>query len=93
MRGIISIRLFVLESYLINKYIVCLSTDGYLGGICSANTTSGCFDSNAECRDSVCQCVQSFTDINGTCKAGKLIHTVSGRTLIANIKQHCIYII
>ena len=48
------------------------SPDGYLDGVCSANMTSGCFDSNAECRESVCQCVQNFTDINGKCKAGKL---------------------
>lgn len=46
-------------------------TDGYLGGICNANTTSGCMDVNAVCQNSICQCNVQFTDINGTCKAGK----------------------
>ena len=46
-------------------------SDAYLGGICNAETPSGCFDENAGCNDSVCQCVVEFSDINGTCKAGK----------------------
>ena len=49
-------------------------TDAYTGGICSANTTSGCLDENAECKDSICQCVMQYTNINGTCKAGKFDH-------------------
>ena len=44
--------------------------DGYLGGICSAVTPSGCFDLNAGCIESLCQCSNAFTDVNGTCKAG-----------------------
>ena len=46
-------------------------SDAYLGGICNAETPSGCFDENAGCKDSVCQCIVEFSDINGTCKAGK----------------------
>ena len=46
--------------------------DAYLEGICNANTTSGCLDENAECKDSVCHCSKEYSNINGTCKAGKL---------------------
>ena len=51
--------------------------DAYLGGICSAETQSGCLDENTECNDSICQCIAGFADINGTCKAGKpsIAHT------------------
>ena len=45
--------------------------DAYLGGICNAETPSGCLDENVVCKDSVCQCIVEFSDINGTCKAGK----------------------
>ena len=45
-------------------------TDAYLGGICNAITQSGCIDENAECNNSICQCIVQFSDINGTCKAG-----------------------
>ena len=48
-----------------------LISDAYLGGICNAETPSGCLDGNAGCNDSICQCVVEFSDINGTCKAGK----------------------
>ena len=53
-----------------------LFADAYLGGICNAGTPSGCLDENAECKDSICQCIVEFTDINGTCKAGKPIFDV-----------------
>ena len=33
-------------------------------------------DKNAECKDSICQCIVEFSDINGTCKAGKPITDV-----------------
>ena len=46
--------------------------DGVLGGVCNGNTANGCIDDNAVCNDSVCQCVQMFTDIDGVCKAGEL---------------------
>ena len=49
-------------------------SDGAFGGICNANTSSGCIDANAECRNAICQCVATFTDIDGMCKAGKLFH-------------------
>ena len=52
-------------------HVKILFSDGALGGICNADTSSGCTDDNAECRNSVCQCVQAFTDIDGICKAGK----------------------
>ena len=45
--------------------------DAYLEGVCNAETPSGCLDANAECKKSICQCVVEFSDINGTCKAGK----------------------
>ena len=56
--------------YVLNKMNI---SDGFLGGICNANTSSGCFDRNADCIDSICQCSKDFTDINGTCTAGKML--------------------
>ena len=56
--------------YVFNKMNI---SDGFLGGICNANTSSGCFDRNADCIDSICQCSKDFTDINGTCTAGKML--------------------
>ena len=53
-------------------FLLFLITDAYLGGICNANTTSGCLDKNAECKDSVCHCITEYTNIDGICKAGKL---------------------
>ena len=53
-------------------YFFFITADAYLGGSCNANTTSGCLDLNAECKDSVCHCIMEYTNINGTCKAGKL---------------------
>ena len=50
--------------------------DAYLGGICNAETPSSCSDENAECKDSICQCIVEFSDINRTCKAGKPITDV-----------------
>ena len=50
--------------------------DAYLGGICNAETPSGCLDENAECKDSICQCIMKFSDMNGKCKAGKPITDV-----------------
>ena len=47
--------------------------DGYLGGICKAEAPSGCLEEKADCKDSICQCVVEFSDINGTCKAGKIL--------------------
>ena len=55
--------------------------DAYLGGICNAETLSGCLDDNAECKDSICQCIVEFSDINGTCKAGKPIIDVDDKAV------------
>ena len=67
----------LLSSLLLSIYLA----DGTIGGNCDANTTSGCYDVNAECKDAVCQCIVGFTDINGTCIAGKLITVRSWRLL------------
>ena len=53
-----------------------LFLDGLLGGICNANTSSGCLDQNAECTGSICQCSGDFTNINGICMAGKCFRTL-----------------
>ena len=42
-----------------------------MGGNCFGNTESGCYDVNAGCRDNMCKCNDGFTDIDGTCTAGK----------------------
>ena len=52
-----------------HRYFYC--TDGTVGGNCFGNTESGCYDVNAGCRDNMCKCNDGFTDIDGTCTAGK----------------------
>ena len=32
-------------------------SDAYLGGICNAETPSGCLVENTECKDFICQCI------------------------------------
>ena len=62
-----------------------LFLDGLLGGICNANTSSGCLDQNAECTGSICQCSGDFTNINGICMAGKCFRTLSHTYLLNEI--------
>ena len=59
--------------------------DGYLGGLCNAETPSGCLDDNAECKGSLCQCIVEFSDVNGTCKAGKLSVEDTKKTLLLSL--------
>ena len=48
-----------------------ICTDGTVGGNCYGKTESGCYDVNAGCRDNTCKCNDGFTDVDGTCTAGK----------------------
>ena len=70
---LLQVHLICLKNYfdISMRYSLFNIADAYLGGLCNAETLSGCLDVNAVCKYSICQCNAEYSDINGTCKAGK----------------------